>query len=75
MWVDGDADKWNWPVFGGVEDGGRIYGRGTLDTKHLTVMELNAFLNLKRSGRKLKRDVYFLATIDEEAEVHSAWST
>ncbi|MCI7384269.1 MAG: M20/M25/M40 family metallo-hydrolase [Hungatella hathewayi] len=65
--VDGDADKWNWPVFGGVEDGGRIYGRGTLDTKHLTVMELNAFLNLKRSGRKLKRDVYFLATIDEEA--------
>lgn len=65
--VDGDSDKWNWPVFGGVEEEGRIYGRGTLDTKHLTVMELNAFLNLKRSGRKLRRDVWFLATIDEEA--------
>lgn len=65
--VDGDEEKWDYPVFGGVEEKGRIYGRGTLDTKHLTVMELNAFLNLKKSGLPLQRDVYFLATIDEEA--------
>lgn len=64
--VDGDAEKWDYPVFGGVEANGRIFGRGTLDTKHLTMMELGAFLNLKRSGKKLRRDVYFLATIDEE---------
>lgn len=64
--VDGDAEKWDYPVFGGVEADGRIYGRGTLDTKHLTMMELGAFLYLKHSGKKLRRDVYFLATIDEE---------
>ncbi len=64
--VDGDPGKWTHPVFGAVSDAGRIWGRGTLDTKHLTMMELYAFLRLAEMRNRLSRDVYFLATIDEE---------
>lgn len=63
--VDGSAQQWDFPVFDGTVHEGRIRGRGALDTKQLTVMELNAFLSLK--GKPLRRDVYFLATVDEEA--------
>lgn len=57
--------QWTHPPFGAITDGGRLYGRGTLDTKQLTVMELAAFLRLHRSGL-FRRDVYLVATIDEE---------
>lgn len=62
--VGAQAEQWNYPPFAAQEADGYIYGRGTVDTKQLTVMELEAFLNLK--GKKLCRDVYFLATSDEE---------
>ncbi len=64
--VDGDPKKWSHPVFGGEIAQGRIFGRGTLDTKQLTMMELYGFLKLKEREQDLKRDVWFLATIDEE---------
>lgn len=64
--VDGDEEKWTHPVFGAERDGGRIWGRGTLDTKHLTMMELYSFLQLKGREKELNRDVWFLATVDEE---------
>lgn len=64
--VDGDEEKWTHPVFGAEVSGGRIWGRGTLDTKQLTMMELYAFLKLKGQEERLNRDVWFLATIDEE---------
>ena len=38
-----------------------------MDTKQLTAMELTAFLALKEKEIPLKRDVYFLATSDEES--------
>ncbi|MDR1530992.1 MAG: M20/M25/M40 family metallo-hydrolase [Clostridiales bacterium] len=63
--VDGDPSRWRYPMFSGETHDGRIWGRGALDTKHLTMMELYGFLRLL--GRPLKRDVYFLATVDEEA--------
>lgn len=69
--VDGDAEKWSRPVFGAELNEGRIWGRGTLDTKQLTMMELYAFLRLKGREEELNRDVWFLATIDEEGG--SAW--
>lgn len=64
--VDGDPEKWTYPVFSATEAEGRIWCRGTLDTKHLTAMELYAFLHLQGHQKELDRDVYFLATIDEE---------
>lgn len=64
--VDGDPKRWSHPVFGAKVDDGRIWGRGTLDTKQLTMMELYAFLHLKEQEHRLNRDVWFLATIDEE---------
>lgn len=64
--VDGDAQKWSHPVFGAELADGRIWGRGTLDTKQLTMMELYAFLRLAKRKEQLNRDVWFLATIDEE---------
>ena len=47
--------------------GNEIYGRGTLDTKTLGIVELEAFLALHRSHTPLDRDVIFMATADEEA--------
>ena len=65
--VPADGDGWQYPPFEAQEHDGYIYGRGTVDTKQLTVMELAAFLALKQRGTALRRDVFFLATCDEEA--------
>jgi acetylornithine deacetylase/succinyl-diaminopimelate desuccinylase-like protein len=46
---------------------GYLHGRGVLDMKGLGIMHLEAFLNLHASGRRLNRDVIFVATADEEA--------
>ena len=64
--VTGDDAQWSHGVFSADSDDGRIWGRGTLDTKHLTAMELYAFLHLAGHEEDLSRDVYFLAAIDEE---------
>lgn len=65
--VGADPAQWKLPPFAAEESEGYIYGRGTVDTKQLTVMELTAFLALHQSGKKRSRDVYFLATSDEES--------
>lgn len=65
--VGADESQWQYPPFEAREVEGYIYGRGAVDTKQLTVMELEAILSLKESGKKLCRDVYFLATSDEES--------
>lgn len=62
--VDGEQEGWHFPAFSGECVEGRIRGRGTLDTKQLTIMELAAFTSLAKERRR--RDVYFLATLDEE---------
>jgi acetylornithine deacetylase/succinyl-diaminopimelate desuccinylase-like protein len=58
---------WDMPAFEGVIKEGRVYGRGAVDMKGCGVMQLIAFLLLKREGVPLKRDVVFCAVPDEEA--------
>ncbi|GAB4347480.1 MAG: M20/M25/M40 family metallo-hydrolase [Candidatus Abyssubacteria bacterium] len=64
--VYADPSRWEVPPFSGEIRDGFIWGRGTLDTKGLTVMHLMAMFLLKRSGARLKRDIIFMANADEE---------
>jgi acetylornithine deacetylase/succinyl-diaminopimelate desuccinylase-like protein len=58
---------WTVPPFAGLVKDGRLWGRGALDDKSLGIAELAAFVDLKRRGRPLARDVVFLAVADEES--------
>jgi acetylornithine deacetylase/succinyl-diaminopimelate desuccinylase-like protein len=65
--VPANRDYWSFdPLSGEVKDG-FIYGRGAIDTKGLGVAQLQAFLALHASGAKRNRDVWLIATADEEA--------
>jgi acetylornithine deacetylase/succinyl-diaminopimelate desuccinylase-like protein len=65
--VPADPNYWSTDPLSGEVREGFLYGRGTLDTKTLGIVQLAAFLNLHRSGVALDRDVIYLATADEEA--------
>lgn len=62
-----EPERWKHGPFAGEIADGALWGRGTLDMKGLGIMELMAFLRLKRSGVALDRDVIFCAVADEEA--------
>ncbi len=65
--VPADLAYWDSdPLSGEIRDG-YVYGRGALDTKGLGIVQLEAFLALAQSGAPLSRDVWFVATADEEA--------
>lgn len=70
-----EEEYWDVPAFEGVIKDGRVYGRGAVDMKGCGVMQLLAFLLLKRQGLALKRDLVFCAVPDEEAgsEYGMAW--
>lgn len=61
-----EEDKWERDPFGGERVEGHIWGRGAVDDKGMGVMNLMAMMLINRAGVKLKRDVVFLATADEE---------
>jgi acetylornithine deacetylase/succinyl-diaminopimelate desuccinylase-like protein len=61
-----DKSKWTVDPFGGVIQGGYLYGRGAIDDKGMTVANLAVLVALKRSDARLGRDVIFLAEDDEE---------
>lgn len=61
-----DESRWKVPPFSGEIRDGIIWGRGTLDTKGLTVIQLMVMFLLKRSGVRLKRDIIFMGNADEE---------
>lgn len=64
--VPADKTRWQHDPFSAEEFDGAIWGRGALDTKQLTAMQVAALLSLKRSGMALNRDVYLIASADEE---------
>jgi acetylornithine deacetylase/succinyl-diaminopimelate desuccinylase-like protein len=64
--VPAEADKWKYPPHSGALLEGEIWGRGAQDCKSLGIIELMAFLLLKREGFQPKRDIVYMATADEE---------
>lgn len=64
--VPAQAQDWTADPFGGEIRDGCVWGRGALDMKHNVAIDLAAFLEIKRRGIKLKRDIIFCAAADEE---------
>lgn len=76
-----ERSQWTVDPFAALVKDGYIWGRGAQDTKALLAAELAVFVELKRSGARLKRDVIFLSEADEEAGstgmqwlIANAWS-
>ena len=65
--VPAEGKKWERAPFSGDLKDGFIWGRGALDMKQMTVMELMMLLTVKREGLPLSRDLIFAAVADEEA--------
>jgi acetylornithine deacetylase/succinyl-diaminopimelate desuccinylase-like protein len=64
--VPAEAEKWMHSPYSGAVVDGEVWGRGAQDCKSLGVIELLAFLLLKREGIQPKRDIVYMATADEE---------
>lgn len=64
--VPTDPARWQHDPFGAEIADGNIWGRGTMDMKGLGVVQLMAFLSLKRQKVPLSRDVILMAVPDEE---------
>ena len=64
--VAANAEEWSVDPFGGAVKDGFVWGRGALDMKGMTAIEVMVMKLLKRNGVKLKGDVILAATADEE---------
>ncbi|MEO5895139.1 MAG: M20/M25/M40 family metallo-hydrolase [Vicinamibacterales bacterium] len=64
--VPTDPSRWKQDPFGAVIEDGKLWGRGALDMKGPGVVQLMAFLSLKRQKVALNRDVILMAVPDEE---------
>ncbi|MGA7918906.1 MAG: M20/M25/M40 family metallo-hydrolase [Candidatus Acidiferrales bacterium] len=62
-----DKSRWTVDPFGAVIQGNYLYGRGAIDDKGMLTANLAVFIQLKRSGARLNRDIILLAEGDEEA--------
>jgi len=62
-----EPEHWTYPPFEAVMADGFIWGRGALDMKNIVATQLAFMLALKRAGVRLKRDLVYAATADEEA--------
>jgi acetylornithine deacetylase/succinyl-diaminopimelate desuccinylase-like protein len=65
--VPADAKFWKEPPFSAVIKEGYLWGRGSLDMKGPAIVEVMSILALKRQNVRLKGDLIFLGTADEEA--------
>jgi acetylornithine deacetylase/succinyl-diaminopimelate desuccinylase-like protein len=75
--VAANASEWSVDPFAGVVKDGFVWGRGALDMKSMTAVEVMVLKLLKRWGGKLKGDVVLAATADEErgGEAGAGWLT
>ena len=64
--VAADAKEWSVDPFAGLVKDGFVWGRGALDMKGMTAIEVMVMKLLKRNDVKLKGDVILAATADEE---------
>ena len=64
--VPAEAEMWRYPPFAAEVAEGYIWGRGAVDTKNLTAIELMILLTLKREQVPLRRDILMVACADEE---------
>ena len=59
-------ERWTFDPFGATIWDGRMFGRGAIDSKSLGIAHLMAFLDAHSRRDDLRRDLWFLATADEE---------
>jgi len=73
--VAANPKEWSVDPFGGGVKDGFVWGRGALDMKGMTAIEIMALKLLKRNNVKLKGDVILAATADEEkgGEAGAGW--
>jgi acetylornithine deacetylase/succinyl-diaminopimelate desuccinylase-like protein len=64
--VPAKNEEWTVDPFGGVVKEGYVWGRGALDMKGMTAIEVMTMKLLKRKKVKLKGDLILAATADEE---------
>ena len=64
--VAANAEEWSVDPFGGMVKDGFVWGRGALDMKGMTAIEVMTMKLLKRNNVNLKGDVVLAATADEE---------
>jgi len=61
------GDGWQMDPFGAIQEGDRIYGRGTSDNKGPAVAALYAMYAVKQAGIPLRREVRLILGCDEES--------
>lgn len=66
--VPAEAERWRVDPYSGVVKDGFVWGRGALDMKGMTALEVMTLVTLKRLGAPLGRDVVLLAVADEEVD-------
>jgi acetylornithine deacetylase/succinyl-diaminopimelate desuccinylase-like protein len=73
--VAANPKEWSVDPFSGLVKDGFVWGRGAMDMKSMTTMEVMVMKLLKRNNVKLKGDVILAATADEEkgGEAGAGW--
>jgi acetylornithine deacetylase/succinyl-diaminopimelate desuccinylase-like protein len=73
--VAANPKEWGVDPFGGVVKDGFVWGRGAIDMKSMTAMEVMVMKLLKRNNAQPKGDIILAATADEEkgGEAGAGW--